>query len=70
MKKSEAIKIFGGKAKDLAVAVRRCKSSISQWPEDLTEDQINLVIGAAVRNGKGIPEHLVLTFKGNNHGKT
>ena len=68
MKKSDAIKIFGGKAVDLARAVNRCKSSISQWPEDLTYDQANLVIGAAIRKGKNIPENLILTFKGNNHG--
>jgi len=64
MKKSEAIKIFGDKAKDLAAAVKRGRSAISQWPDDLTNDQINLVIGAAIRSGKSIPEHLLSKFAG------
>lgn len=59
MKKQDAISIFGGKAVDLAKAVKKGKSAISQWPEQLTNDQINLVIGAAVRAGKQIPASLI-----------
>ncbi len=59
MKKSEAIKIFGGKSIDLAKALGRHKSAISQWPENLTNDQVNMVIGAAVRSGIEIPKRFL-----------
>lgn len=59
MTKSDAIKLFGSRANDLAYAVSRKKSAISMWKNDLTNDQINLVIGAAVRNGIEIPDELM-----------
>ena len=59
MKKQDAINLFGGKAIYLAKAIGRGKSAISQWPEDLDNDRINLVIGAAVRSGLKIPKNLI-----------
>ena len=56
MKKIEAINLFGGKATFLAKALGKTKSAISQWPEDLDENQINMVIGAAYRHGVYIPD--------------
>jgi len=55
MLKQEAIKIFG-KPAWLARAVGYSRSRISQWPEELTQQQTDLVIGAAVRLGKQLPE--------------
>ena len=56
MTKTQAISLFGKRAVNLADAVNRKKSAISQWPETLNEDQINLVVGAAVRRGISIPK--------------
>lgn len=58
MKKDEAKKLFGGTIEKLGKAVGRGKSAISQWPEDLTDDQINLVLGAAIRRGIRVPKEL------------
>jgi hypothetical protein len=35
------------------------KSAISQWPDVLSEDQKNMVIGVAVRRRIKIPESLL-----------
>lgn len=56
MLKSDAIKIFGTTAVDLGNAVGLTKGRISQWDDELTQKQTDLVIGAAVRLGKPIPE--------------
>jgi hypothetical protein len=58
MLKSDAIKIFGTTAVDLADAVGLTKGRISQWDDVLTQKQADLVRGAAMRLGKEIPEHL------------
>ena len=58
MLKSEAIQIFGETAVDLAKAVGLTKGRISQWDDELTQKQSDLVIGAAIRLGKIIPDHL------------
>jgi hypothetical protein len=57
MLKSEAIKLFGNATK-LGLAVGLSKGRISQWDEELTQKQADLVRGAAMRLGKEIPEHL------------
>ncbi|MEO5350206.1 MAG: Cro/CI family transcriptional regulator [Magnetococcus sp. YQC-3] len=59
MNKKQAIKIFGNRLSDLGQALGRTKSAISQWPDELTNDQINLVIGAAVRAGKKVPKEFI-----------
>jgi UTP--glucose-1-phosphate uridylyltransferase len=64
MKKKDAVKLFGNTLSDLGKALGgKGRSAISQWPEDLTEDQTNMVIGAAVRRGIPIPDSLIK----NNH---
>jgi UTP--glucose-1-phosphate uridylyltransferase len=60
MRKKEAIKLFGSTLSDLGNALGgKGKSAISQWPDDLSEDQKNMVIGAAVRKGIKVPESLL-----------
>lgn len=59
MKKQDAINLFGGKAINLANAVGKGKSAISQWPEILDEDKKNIVIGVAVRKGISVPQELL-----------
>lgn len=51
MKKSEAIRLFDTGAA-LARAVGLTRGRISQWPDELTQKQADLVRGAAVRLGK------------------
>lgn len=58
MTKSDAIKLFGETAVDLGKAVGLSKGRISQWPDVLTQKQADLVLGAAIRLGKEIPNHL------------
>jgi UTP--glucose-1-phosphate uridylyltransferase len=59
MKKSEACKLLGGNQTKLGKILGRGKSAISQWPDELTEDQTNLVIGAAIRRGIKIPKEFL-----------
>jgi len=60
MKKQDAVNLFGKTLKELGVALGgKGKSAISQWPDVLTEDQKNMVIGAAVRRGIDVPKELL-----------
>ena len=56
MKKQDAIELLGGKAVRLSEVLNKTRSAISQWGDDLTDDQINMVIGAAWRKGIEIPD--------------
>jgi transcriptional regulator with XRE-family HTH domain len=47
MTKKEAIQIFGKTQVDLAKALGKTKSAISQWPDKLTPDQVRMVLGEA-----------------------
>jgi hypothetical protein len=51
MTKDEAIQLFNT-ASNLARAVGLTRSRISQWDDQLTQKQTDLVTGAAVRLGK------------------
>jgi len=48
--KSQAIKLFSS-ASELARALKISRGAVWQWPEELTERQINEITGAAVRRG-------------------
>ena len=50
MKKSDAIYMFGGVGK-LANKLGRSRQAVYTWPEDLPQDVIDLITGAAVRLG-------------------
>jgi predicted nucleic acid-binding Zn ribbon protein len=52
MTKTQAIQLFGGRFRHLAGALNISVSAVSQWPEELTQRQTDLVLGAAVRLGK------------------
>ena len=51
MTKHEATKIFGGTQSALAAALGVSRSAISQWPEQLSQRQADMVLGAALRLG-------------------
>ncbi|WP_407059243.1 hypothetical protein ACJBUE_20240 (plasmid) [Ralstonia syzygii subsp. celebesensis] len=54
MTKKEAILIFGsGAALGRALGVTR--SAIWQWPDQLDQKQADMVVGAAIRLGKPLP---------------
>lgn len=58
MLKSEAVGIFGtGTA--LADALDITKSAISQWSDLLTQKQTDWVVGAAIREGKHLPDRFI-----------
>lgn len=59
IKKQQAIDLFGGKAVFLARSLGKTKSAISQWPETLSQDQTNMVIGEATRRKIKIPKELL-----------
>jgi hypothetical protein len=54
--KQQAIEIFGNSGAELGRSVGLHRSRISQWPEVLDQKQTDLVIGAAIRLGKPLPE--------------
>lgn len=56
MTKQEAADIFGGVHAELARALDMTRGGISQWPDELTEAQMDRVIGAAIRLGKTVPQ--------------
>lgn len=51
MTKKEAAAIFGGKYTQLAAALGITSGAVSQWADELTREQEDRVIGAAVRLG-------------------
>lgn len=51
MTKKEAAELFGNYA-DLARALGITKQAISGWPDDLRQEQVDRVNGAAIRLGK------------------
>lgn len=51
MTKTDAIKIFGTTVTEMARALGITRSAASQWPEELRQEQMDRVIGAAVRLG-------------------
>lgn len=58
MRKREAIELFETGA-GLARAVGLTRGRISQWPDELTQKQVDLVVGAALRLGKIEPTDAV-----------
>lgn len=58
MTKQQAIDIFGNGA-ELGRAVGLTRGRISQWPALLDQRETDLVVGAALRLGKPLPEGFV-----------
>lgn len=58
MTKKEAADLFGGKQVYLAEALGLTKGAISLWPDDLTAEQTDRVLGAALRLRRTIPKEL------------
>lgn len=56
--KQQAIAIFGSGA-NTGRALGITRSAVCQWPEVLDQRQTDLVVGAAVRLGKALPEGVV-----------
>lgn len=52
MTKQEAILLFGTRQRDLADAIGVSEGRISQWPDELKQEQIDRVLGAAMRLGR------------------
>lgn len=52
MTKQEAIRLFGGRPVNLAEALGITRSAVTQWPDELTVRQADMVRGAALRLGK------------------
>jgi translation initiation factor RLI1 len=52
MNKSTAIELLGGSVKDAAEACQISRSAISQWPDELTKDQVDRVQAALYRKAQ------------------
>lgn len=52
MKKAEAIELLGGSVKLAAQACEISPSAVSQWPDELTKDQVVRVQAALYRKGQ------------------
>lgn len=55
MTKQQAIEIFGSSGAELGRALGLSRGRISQWPDVLDQEQMDRVIGAAMRLGKLVP---------------
>jgi hypothetical protein len=62
MTKQQAIDIFGSGA-ELGRAVGLTRGRISQWPDELKQRETDLVIGAAIRLGKTLPDGFAATIE-------
>lgn len=51
LSKQQAVALFGGQTKGLAAALGVTSSAISQWPDVLRPEQVDRVLGAAIRLG-------------------
>jgi len=51
MTKSEAIKIFSSVA-SLAGALGISRQAVYKWPNDLPQEQVDRIVGAAIRTGR------------------
>lgn len=51
MTKDEAASIFGGTQAAMARALGLTRGAVAQWPIELTDDQIDRIVGAATRMG-------------------
>ena len=51
MRKEIAIAMFGRTQSDAARALGISRQAVSQWPEELRPEQVDRVVGAAVRLG-------------------
>lgn len=56
--KTEALEMFESGA-ELARSLGISRSAISQWPEELDDQRIAMVLGAAIQLGKKIPNRLI-----------
>lgn len=56
LSKEEVVAFFGGTQKEVADALGIKQSSVSDWPDVLSEAISDRVRGAAVRNGFVIPK--------------
>ena len=65
LKKSEVIAVFGGTQKAVAEALGIKQSSVSCWPEILSDAVSDRVRGAAIRTNRTIPEGWVNDDKNN-----
>jgi transcriptional repressor of cell division inhibition gene dicB len=54
--KQQAIDVFGGSGAELGRAVGLSRGRISQWPKVLPQRETDLVVGAAMRLGKTLPD--------------
>lgn len=63
MTKTEAINLFGKTAMPLAKAMGVTKAAIGNWPEELTQNLEDRVIGAYVRNRGKVPQRRHYTGK-------
>lgn len=62
MKKQIAAKLIFRNQSELARAVGRHRSTISQWPDELTQQQSDEITGAAIRLRKDIQIPDVVLF--------
>jgi hypothetical protein len=61
MTKQQAIDIFGGSGAELGRAVGLTRGRISQWPDELEQRETDLVVGAAIRLGRKLPDNFCPT---------
>lgn len=58
MRKTDALKLFGGTVGLQKALELGTHSAISAWPEELTTAQADRVRGAAMRLSKKVPPHM------------
>lgn len=59
MRKIDACKLLSTNQTGLAKILLKTKGAISQWDNELTDERVNIVLGAAARRGINIPDRFI-----------
>lgn len=59
MKKQDAINLFGGSVRDVAVAIGISVQAVYDWPDDLTDAITDRVVAGLLRTGRVVPPELL-----------
>jgi len=60
MKKADALKLYNNSCSELARSLGKTRAAVSAWPDELSEDQLNMWVGISYRLGRELPESVLI----------